>query len=120
MGKAMKCGGSGCSIATGSYVGTGTTGIDNPNVLSFPFVPKLVIVYGKTPSEDYGVSRDYGGFPWLYGNAKGRSDDRDSTLFVNLIWNGNTLSWYYPGSVEAAVYSQLNVNGNQYNWIAIG
>ncbi len=33
-------------IATGSYIGTGTYGSNNPNSLTFDFEPKLVMIYG--------------------------------------------------------------------------
>ena len=37
-----------CQIYTGSYVGTGTYGADNPNTLTFPFEPKFLLVMGTS------------------------------------------------------------------------
>ena len=44
---------SGPKIATGSYTGTGTYGVSNPNSLTFDFVPKFVIMLGYIYSSGY-------------------------------------------------------------------
>lgn len=99
-------------IVTGSYVGTGIYGENYKNQLTFPFEPKLIIVYKKTsvPTgaesatsplfmiQGFNGTIQYG--QWGYNGAT---------------WDGNTVSWYGP-----SLYTQLNESGIEYPYIAIG
>lgn len=81
-------------METGSYVGTGTYGADNPNELTFPFEPKLVIIMQDT------------------GRSSGRiwaGNGHWGTL------EGNTLSWY-----ESTAANQMNTSGSTYYYVALG
>ena len=92
-------------IYTGSYTGTGTYGSSNPNTLTFPFEPKILVVgnywqftapYGCPSAPCMGSGNSVGG--------------------VNLNWSGNSVSWYSTRSDT----SQLNESGKTYNYFAIG
>lgn len=92
-------------IETGSYVGTGTYGADNPNTLTFGFVPKLLII-----SDYYAANLDYVGsgraiffntFPlntniyYMEGNVV--------NILIFTEW-GKTVKWYSNSDASA----QLN------------
>lgn len=97
-------------IQTGSYVGTGTYGVDNPNSLTFDFVPKFVIV---TPDlVNSGDSQGYIGI-FIYGVAfaqffyNGASTGADNMNLIVSGWGTNTLKWY-NGDRLAGYRYQLN------------
>ena len=103
-------------MATGSYVGTGTSDIGNPNNLVLSFSPKLVWITG-------------GGFKALFFASEltetyaecGYLLCSTSTLGTNAgyyaLVDANTLKWYY-GSTYANY--QMNTSGQEYKWVAIG
>ena len=45
-------GGGNVRIATGSYTGTGTYGVDNPTTITFPFTPLIVLLSHTTRDGD--------------------------------------------------------------------
>lgn len=92
-------------IQTGSYVGTGTSGVSNPCSLTFSFEPKMVCVKKKT--EDSPSSGTY--FVWV----KGQTGGENSRLWFSA--NGDVFSWY--GSSHSY---QLNTSNTEYHWVAIG
>lgn len=107
-------------IESGSYVGTGTKGYDNPNSLTFSFVPKFVWCAGAPT--DFGNSsyvsmvmmdvlsteyQRYAGFGWRSDGYGKKSSD------------GKTITWYYSGNNSDANY-QFNYSGKTYYYIAIG
>lgn len=131
---------SAAKVATGSYVGTGTYGKDNPCTLTFDFTPKFVMVY----EPDMGVLTGYY-YEWLtedgsdssfnnysntliaaygamYAQRYSRMHHRYSTDEVvsdYFTWGENTFSWYSGGySTDATV--QLNYGGKTYYYLAIG
>lgn len=95
-------------IEVGSYVGTGTYGISNPNSLTFGFEPKIILF------DNAGA--------WPFINPKQTStyylvrETRSYVYVVNISWNGKSVSWY---SDEHQDY-QLNKRGEIYHYIAIG
>ena len=108
-------------IAAGSYVGTGLKGKENPNTLTFPFFPKIVIV---TPSyAPNTISAGQTATPLFLtgGNIFGYSVRSGSGALQNPVsstWSGNTVSWYssytdYP----AHQFNDKNIN---YLYVAIG
>ena len=124
-------------IATGSYVGTGTFGVDNPCSLTFPFSPKILIFFERhelrfnsgpfdmlTPSlssiGNYGVPRI-----WLANTnhqitGSVRSDYGDDGVYVQVSW-GVTTQWYAIGQgKEPTAGTQLNISGQTYDYCAIG
>ena len=94
-------------IETGSYVGTGTAGSDNPNTLTFGFAAKLVIVF-------------LSGTKWamfINNNTSGNKGVSATANYGNnaYTFSGNSVSWYS----NSANY-QLNDSGTDYYYIAIG
>lgn len=106
-----------CQIYTGSYVGTGTFGKDNPNEITFPFEPKAVCIIGKNNSGGVDI---YSTDPALIrGSTLAKvyvsTGDSRYTLFVS--WNDNSVSWYTNGSSSS---QQLNASNYTYYYVAIG
>lgn len=98
---------------TGSYVGTGTYGEDNPNSLTFGFEPKMVLFTtsgGLTPGDGYWND---GGI-WTEGASRILVGNWRNAYFTR---DGNTLSWYTD--TENAAY-QFNTSGKTYYYLAIG
>lgn len=93
-------------IQTNTYNGNGAVGANSPNVLTFDFVPKMVIVLRSTSS---GIRSDDDGFIWL-----GQTIENSTRVFS---LSGTTLSWY---STQNDANAQLNTSNVKYYWIAIG
>lgn len=81
-------------IQVGTYEGTGTFGVDNPNTLTFNQKPVVVTIYG-------------GGQTLVISNT-----DTDSPAYIN----GKTARWY---STESAA-AQMNTDGTTYSYVAVG
>lgn len=95
-----------CQIYTGSYVGTGTFGADNPNELTFSFEPKIII--DITPGDNSStLARSM-----IRPNR--RSYVGSNPLYVT--WDGNSVSWCSLNSST----SQLNGSGKTYYYVALG
>lgn len=108
-------------IVTGSYIGTGTYGYENPNTLTFSFTPKIVwcdssgIVGMSTAwidemiidelDTEYKQRRGFGLADKLYGK---KSSD------------GKTISWYYTDVSSAQASYQNNQANTTYYYLAIG
>lgn len=106
-------GGSGVSIATGSYVGTGTAGAANKNSLTFAFVPKIVIIGGNKGLQPVsGAWKD--SFLWMQGQTDGYSYNSSTAIYFQQ--SGSTLTWWVTSNAAA----QLNTSGMTYRWVAIG
>ena len=61
--------GGGVRFSSGSYVGTGTFGEDNPNSLTFDFVPKIVMVFQAPTSGSTGnIQVISGEYPFFVQN----------------------------------------------------
>ncbi len=102
----------GVKIATGSYTGNGAYGSGNPNTLTFPFEPKMLMVLPDPTS----ATPSYSGF-WCFGNPgiTGQINSNyssGSTVSVS----GNTISWFSIGNAQI----QLNVDNQKYYYIALG
>lgn len=95
---------------SGSYVGTGTAGEPNPNSLTFEIAPKLVLCAG----EDIGNT-----MIWWSGLKKSNNIIGATSSGAELIVTvaGKTLTWY---NADKSKYSQLNVAGKSYHYLAIG
>lgn len=92
-----------------SYVGTGTYGVDNPNSLTFDFVPKCVFLQ----CVDYGPYRTFLIRGAMYANFK-LSEDTYSQNHIS--WHSKTVSWFSTSYVEY----QYNEAGKKYIALAIG
>ncbi|MBQ7974359.1 MAG: hypothetical protein IJ300_01550 [Clostridia bacterium] len=99
-------------IATGTYTGTDTYGVSNPNTLTFDFVPKFVIVTkrGNTNATSGGA------FIWINPGSTLNFHNDGSNYWCHPSLDGTTLSWY---NTEGAVY-QLNSSSYEYYYFAAG
>jgi len=102
-------------IETGSYTGTGTNGSDNPNTLTFLFVPQIVFIV-----EDYGSNSAITGFNAIvHGQTNSNGVTYSSYLRWSITWSsdGTSVSWYaYSGTAE----KQMNTSRRTYRYVAIG
>lgn len=101
-------------IQTGSYVGTGTYGADNPCRLTFNIYPHFVCVTG----DDY-----FGRMLWVRGNSRGRvlTYTQRRAITINLIWSYNFIKYYcdedsYDDCPRELM--QLNESRKTYYWVA--
>ena len=118
-------------IQTGSYVGTGTYGANNPCSLTFDFEPNIVAIFAK--HSEYG-----------YGDALSLEDNFSATFIKDVTcstmewwsnskvyyhvvsWANNKLSWYsfakdqYGQTSAGNSEAQLNKETVIYYYYAIG
>ena len=117
-------------IETGSYVGTGTYGADNPNSLTFGFAPKLFSIYGGRyiSLDNYQIFSLYDGncvnpivpFDILFtsyrrGLAPGAPENNSANSYAKKSEDGKTISWYASDAP-----SQNNSSSECYYYFAIG
>ena len=121
-------------IATGSYTGTGTYGADNPCSLTFPFVPKLIMLLGHKNTEGvYGP--DLGAYSYgaslvnavllttAYQQGLGLSSYYASGTRGKKSADGKTFTWYYnyEGSrPNDGISYQCNISGVVYYYAILG
>lgn len=116
-------------IATGSYVGTGTYGADNPNTLTFDFAPKSLFLFAEVTSGAkvmYGIgsganadnSAYIWGIPCRTGESYNVSYYSGKYNTVTVSADGKTISWVAGYNVDSG--GQFNVSGWTYHYIAIG
>lgn len=107
-------------IKTGSYVGTGTFGSENPNKLTFDFQPKLFIIW----QYDYSTNSDNASpgdtrfvaiynTPQFHGHNGAGPYDGSSNLYFK--WGENYVSW-----CGTSAATQANVNNGTYRYFAMG
>lgn len=102
-------------IATGSYEGTGVRGEDNPNTLTFNFVPKFLFV---TTSRGFQLYTVNSGTHELYDNLIWQEGVTDVDVFakkVTVLRNNETIQWYSDSTI-----SQLNETHKKYYYVAFG
>ena len=111
-------------VQHGSYVGTGTAGKDSPNVLTFDFVPKLLVIEEETRvGMNFSGSSNASNWIVLVNGVtsaivrQGINNVSNSDLSVT--WTGNTVSFCHTYSTPDAS-SQLNKDGTTYHYVAIG
>lgn len=113
-------------IVTGSYVGTGKYGENNPNSLTFEFNPKLLFITNRQGSGNfYGIS-DIDGNPldcsmlttsYTKGLGFGSKDSSDIlSSYGKKSGDGKTITWYHSRSAS----SQQNDANYTYYYFAIG
>ena len=93
-------------VQIGSYVGTGTFNVNNPNVLTFSFVPRFVCIMATDVSNMVGFAVYGSGYMLVLGSG---------SLSV-ISWVENSIQWYGSNSASR----QLNSSGVTYQYIAIG
>lgn len=112
-------------IQTGSYVGTGTYGVDNPCSLTFDFEPKICVVYCYSGLQVGSGGSGWGipSFLWLSRQTSAKISEGSGTnaSTLHLEQNGNTLSWYATAAAGGVTLqnTQCNASGVTYYWLAI-
>lgn len=97
----------GVKLATGSYVGTGTYGNDNPCKLTFDFTPQIVVI---------SKANGRGAFLVLFRLIPYYPMMGSNTYAVGVSWGDDYVEWQSTSAVE----DQLNVSGTTYYYFAIG
>ena len=119
-------------IQTGSYVGTGTYGANNPCTLTFDFLPIIITIYmEKSTTGNYGIflwgkeentpSSTYVVYPQSLTNdyIKNLGFTMPSNSLSHEYYakrEGNTIFWYDTNSGAF----QANRENYTYYWVAIG
>lgn len=113
-------------IATGSYVGTGKYGPDNPNSLTFEFPPKLLFITQYNSDGNFYGANSIGRNPMdcsilttSYTAGLGFSDVSSSdglSGYAKKTEDGKTITWYHSRSAN----SQANHAQYVYYYFAIG
>ncbi len=100
-------------VVEGSYVGTGTYGVNNPNSLTFQMCPVLVMIVSTTyPTLSCPmILMRPAVMTTLTPGANGAKT-------VNLFWEDQAVEWYVGGGGSAT--DQANVQGQTYHYVAIG
>ena len=124
----------GVRIATGSYIGTGTYGVNNPCSLTFPFVPKLIMLLGYVRADgSYSPSlgASSGGYcvhlinvdklTTAYQTGLGLANYSGLEAYGKKSSDGKTFSWYYSttSSSNGPNY-QCNISGLTYHYAILG
>lgn len=117
----------GMKVKNGSYVGTGLSGMEHPNVLEFDFKPVfLAVITEDEEPEHAGTSRGIAPWlfvrPWKYTNKFFNGNTASNTFYTHVNWLDKGLSWYaqYQSGNAATPGSQLNESGVTYHYVAIG
>ena len=101
----------------GSYVGTGTYGADYPNTLEFGRKINFLAISVVNNGLAYGYLIFIRGTPYAIGMAlKSLSTFDLMAFFSHVIWQETSVMWY--SDIRDAVYSQANVQGCTYNYVA--
>ena len=100
----------------GSYTGTDTYGKGSPNVLTFEFKPKVVIVQHGTSGCPAVMVRNAPITGWLNGPSTGAGSNSAYINGLGVTWDENSVSYYNTGSAA----NQLNKAGYTYYYVAIG
>ena len=108
-------------IATGSYTGAGTYGVSNPNSLTAPFPPRLIVISapGGTSNGEFNIailtpmSMDATYRNYNFAVLGSGSVINDNTMFSRK--SGNTISWY-----TSQANLQMNSSGVVFNYMILG
>ena len=92
-----------CRVEIMTYVGTGTSGSENPSSLTFSARPVLFFIGGDGGGVGYNVR----------GNDKLYVRPGNSAYTCSGSWSGNTYSWY-----NSEIRYQLNESGTTYTVVA--
>ena len=93
-------------LATGTYTGTNKYTDKNPTVLTLPFPPKFLFIWGKSFAYyAHGIQ----GQPMVAHYDNG-------CVAMTTTWNGNTVSFYHNTSTSY----QQNRSDDTYSYVALG
>lgn len=109
-----------CNFIAGSYVGTGTVGVDGKNEITFPFEPKYVVVYQATGWNSVAFT-----FINPVKTINAGLPASSPQFSPTAEWSGKTLRWYLTGSLlnggtEPQAGHQANTSGTTYYYAAWG
>lgn len=101
-------------IQTGSYVGTGTYGANNPCSLTFDFVPYVIMILGgiTTSASDYSI----------YIGKKDNSYYGQNAIILSEVttsyqqYKGLGIVGYYSTAGSNYCYGKKSVDGKTYYW----
>ncbi len=102
----------GAKIFNGTYVGTGTSGSNAPNSLTFTFDPKLVVIMDDSWYQPLMLVH-----PMAESRAIGVSVS-DGVVAVS--WGDKTVSWNVKTISSNGARYQKNQEGKTYAYVAIG
>ena len=99
-------------FAYGSYVGTGESGRNHPNSLTFDFYPMFIIIMSRAAQ-----GRDQSPCFMMRGETVGNSTKTAAS--INLSWTDSGVSWYDVDSFSKPE-NQNNTEGVTYHYLAFG
>ena len=104
-------------ICTGSYVGTGTYGKDNPNTITLPFNAEIIWIGYAFNSTNAQTSAQRGAFSFMRGSSHGLSyiANQSSMSAIKISFEENTCSWFANTAID-----QLNLADTTYRYVALG
>lgn len=104
----------GAQVVSGSYVGTGTYGADNPNTLTFSFAPKLVIMLGYLSTS--------GSWTPCFGGGETQQDGYSkitvmtaTAMTTSYKQNAGFRNYAYPGTSNIS-YGKKSADGKTFAW----
>lgn len=102
---------------TGYYIGTGTVGSSGKNSITFPFVPKYVVVSTNLGGTSLALT-----FLNPLTSPNVNVDTFSNFVYWKATWSNKTLSWYIYGTGNGAdqADNQLNATGTKYYYVAWG
>ena len=119
-------------IEMGSYVGTGSAGSDNPNILNFDFTPKFlfvkmdVVVSTSSNKDDayWGFFINNSNQGYALSTIQNGTGSTGSDIQI-VDWSvPNQVSWWYSNpknyDISTSGFYQLNIKNKTYNYVAIG
>lgn len=101
-------------ISIGSYVGTGTYGANNPNSLTFDFVPKAVFMIGTKDSD--GVHNAY-----MFGyDTGGNGLSQHTAMYYDLLTTNyvENVGFGMPYGGSNKQYGKRSDDGKTFSWYA--
>ena len=105
-------------IVSGSYVGTGAYGPENPRTLTFTFTPLLVIIVAD--SDEGVVSGSVFMHSQTNSDGIGNHNNGAYGLELHLTWGTDRVTWYSTAGGDYAAQKHLNASGQLYHYFAIG
>lgn len=127
------CNSSKAKIKMGTYVGTGTSGSDNANMLIFDFAPKLIFIIGQGGYANGGYTHNVravlirnspnaNSFGATAELTPSSSAGRYYNAGLTVSWGTNSVSWYVNNNQnnEISKTLQLNFTNVTYYYVAIG
>ena len=97
-----------CQMYVGSYVGTGTYGVDNPTILMAPFKPKAAFV-SMYQAPGYGMAF------LISSDSHATVINNSSTLAASVMWEDNSVAFY-----ANSAFGQLNLSGAACYYVIFG